>query len=529
MRKTILQIFYVAALTTLLVASPYFSVETYSDWNMQLDYQTVRPITSVEWQGYMNQWDMFKCDIGIPYPITTNFATAELYVIENAPDITEEPGLVMTWGEENMPQGEYASGWVYEYGVDPDLSNSIIQITVIPPQFDDMGNQILNVSFGIKDASGAIRSWHWVCGPAGLPWAMPTTITIDTSITGLFASTPTASGYMNNPAFDITQAMSFIVDENANWVGGSTPIPAPGQLIAKPWNLWQDLIVKTSDRPNGMTVGINPEIHQDIENLELWPNDYHMEFILVSFDPKNPLIAYPPVLLSHVDDIFLEFSYSIVPLGSTGEGEYKVTLDWSNPANGSIPYCTIIHLGFEFEVINQNIVLDVKGWWTKDGVPIGELDPTLNNGGYSPILGFEIVDGTINPPPLEQFGLSQKLTLFNGGGIEGDSGVIPVNLVGLQIAKVSASEIEQLLGEYPFGQLNRNSPLQNSLPWQYVFYNGATVAPSNPVPMPPDSFFDVFFEIDLGEPMLINAGDFVVVREMIEFTNNNGIVEQLWS
>ncbi|MGB9623975.1 MAG: hypothetical protein ACPMAQ_03870 [Phycisphaerae bacterium] len=66
---------------------------------------------------------------------------------------------------------------------------------------------------------------------------MPTAIMIQPAVFGVAATTPVASGFMNNPAFNIVQSAVFIADENAQWVGGVLPIPPPGaQVPAGLWN-----------------------------------------------------------------------------------------------------------------------------------------------------------------------------------------------------------------------------------------------------------------------------------------------------
>jgi len=154
----------------------------------------------------------------------------------------EDAGLVMAWGELGLPSGNYSSAWEYDYLLDPDLSNSTITVTVTPPQFGAAG-QINAVSFGIKDINGNIRSWWWSC-PAPIPWNAPTTIKIDTSKVGVAAANPVATGFANNPAFNIKNSQFFIVDENFKWIFGQMPVPPPGQpQFGVMWNYWHNLIV----------------------------------------------------------------------------------------------------------------------------------------------------------------------------------------------------------------------------------------------------------------------------------------------
>ncbi len=234
------------------LADPNFLIDSQTEWQAALGGGgggggIVEPMAPPEWSAYMSQWSMFLME-GEPYPTTTVFVQptlpqGQLYVYPGGGSgYPSDAGLVMVWAP--TAPGEYASAWNYVYGLDPDLSNSVINVTVTAPQWGATG-QIRNVSFGIRDAAGAIRSWHWKCGPGNpIPWGVPTTITITPSIASVNATTPVASGFMNNPAFNIVMSMRFIVDENARWVGGALPVPPPGsQVPVGLWNYWHNLMV----------------------------------------------------------------------------------------------------------------------------------------------------------------------------------------------------------------------------------------------------------------------------------------------
>lgn len=241
------------------LCKPHFLIDSELEWlealNADWPQANIIPMSPAEWNnpdwGYMMQWSDYL-EEGDPYP-TNEFLPPELYVYpgdddESAPD-PDSPGLVMRWGEQDQPAGGYSSAWKYDYGLDPDLSNSIITVTVMPPS----GSMISNISLGMQDVNGNIRSWHWTCGPTGvIPYDVKTPITIDTTITGLAAATPAATGYANNPAFNLKQVQNFIADENSTWVGGPTPVPPAGQTGAI-WNYWYYLKV-TPKLPGG---GVN--------------------------------------------------------------------------------------------------------------------------------------------------------------------------------------------------------------------------------------------------------------------------------
>jgi hypothetical protein len=231
----------------------YFLLDSMLQWDKALHSQWpdpfIKALPESEWNDYMSQWNDPDSEIeGQPYPETT-FLPPELWVYEGGGSGGTDPcdgGLVMGWGEDNPDTGDYASAWRYDYGDDPDLRNSTITITVTAPQFGVSGVQINAVSFAITDTMGRRRSWWWNVGnpPAAIQWNTPTTITINTAVTGSSAASPTATGYMNTAGFDLSQAQCFDVDENGSWVFNSVPVPPPGTSnFVGLWNYWHNLMV----------------------------------------------------------------------------------------------------------------------------------------------------------------------------------------------------------------------------------------------------------------------------------------------
>jgi hypothetical protein len=244
------------ALITLLFSSttvlgrPYFLLGSQQEWQQALDGNNIRPMTSSEWTDYMYGWQ-HNLKEGQPYP-DTNFLPAQLWVYAggdgNGPDPNfdpNEPGLVMFWGDQNTPDGNYASAWKWVYGSDPDLRNSTIQVTVTPPKLGPSG-QINAVSVAVGGGAGKWCQWWWSVGnpPASIPWNVPTTVTINTAIAGVAAANPPATGYASTPGFNLTQAQYIAADENFHWNFGQVQIPPPGQPSGiGMWNWWRDLSV----------------------------------------------------------------------------------------------------------------------------------------------------------------------------------------------------------------------------------------------------------------------------------------------
>ena len=228
----------------------HFLLDNEAEWlealNGEWPQPNISPMTPAEWHdpdwGYMKQWSEY-CEEGDPYP-NVEFLPPELRVWpgDNDPGSPQpdDAGLVMVWGDTSSQDGKsYGSAWKYDYGLDPDLTNCIITVTVTPPS----AMPISNVSLGMQDVNGNIRSWQWTCGPGGvLPHDVPTTIKIDTALMGTGAANPTATGFTNNPAFDIMLVQFIIADENGTWVA-QQPAPPPGGQNPAIWNYWHNLSV----------------------------------------------------------------------------------------------------------------------------------------------------------------------------------------------------------------------------------------------------------------------------------------------
>ena len=185
-------------LGTASCGSPYFCLESETEWNEALMTGHIQPVAPYEWDDYMIQWDD-HLEEGDPYP-ENEFRLHNLYVYGGGGGGFTDPedaGLVMYWGAPPPadPPVTYSAAWRYRYWLDPNLSNSTITVTVTAPQFDPAtNNQITTVSFGIQDAAGLIRAWHWKCGPGNpIRWSVPTQITINTALTGLNAANPTSA------------------------------------------------------------------------------------------------------------------------------------------------------------------------------------------------------------------------------------------------------------------------------------------------------------------------------------------------
>jgi hypothetical protein len=236
--KWLILIGFAGVATASGLAYPYFEIETVQDWRMSLEGGSVVPVDQAQWDEYMMHWQTGEV-IGDPYPMS-DFWLAQLYLYDGGqPPYPTDGGLVMAWGDQPMSDLN-SSAWAYQYGSDPDLSSALVTLTAFAPP------GITKVSFGVRDANGNDRAWYWNVGVnPGFPNGVYVTVTIDLSQTGLAATNPPADAYLNTPGFDITQAMTFLLDETFHIGMTPTPIPPPaGPAMALWWNAWRDLKVE---------------------------------------------------------------------------------------------------------------------------------------------------------------------------------------------------------------------------------------------------------------------------------------------
>lgn len=268
-----------------------------------------------------------------------------------------------------------------------------------------------------------------------------------------------------------------------------------------------------------VTASITLDVHQDIQGIA--PNDFHVVGQIKSY-------ISAPTLAWHSDGPFTSFTYTItktVPADPT-DPWYDFTADWSMP--GGIPYCTVIHLGLLFDVEGSNTTINLKGWWTLNGRPVGEIITGQVNKGFVPIIGFDVDDNMA--------GQGQKIRLTNGNQenppLPAPPGPIPPP-IPVQIVKMDVIVFHA-------GQAPKPDDLTETGPqatWNWVPVNNANGMPigtQNPLYIAPDSFFDIFLSPKPGfpsasSPVVIENGGFLVARTLNQFTNNSGELESRWA
>lgn len=272
---------------------------------------------------------------------------------------------------------------------------------------------------------------------------------------------------------------------------------------------------------SAIVVAISFDVHQDIPPPAPSPNDFHVEGLICS----NSGVA--PVVTMHDDAVFPQFTYSIVPAGLPDPCWFFFTANWSG---APVAYCTTLHLGLAFDVEGENVIFDLVGWWTLNGVPVGNIIGGLPNQGRTPMVGFRVQD--VPPQPAGQF-----VRIVNGDVLPPAPPFpvpIPIEVRGMDVVALPPGGLVGQLGPNWLQEV-RLGGLQQTLPWVPVNNrNGLPISPMNPLYMVPDSFFDVFLEVpQIGEPaplfpITIPPGGFLLVRSQMAFMNNAGQMENQW-
>ena len=249
--KKFLWLWMLCVLCSVVSASPYFLIDSEEEWNEALyagpGQNSVREAMPHEWEEFMIQRELYPAD-GDPVEPSL-FLTPELYVYEGDPEDPNTPDdacLVMAWGDPGFPEDNYASGYVFEYGEDPDLRNCTLKVTVHPPA------AIVMVAFGLTDIFGNQCSWTWYV-PTNIPSSppgQPTTIIINTNnipALGVNSANPASANFSYNPGFKMNMVSSIFITETFHNTPGVYPPPTPGGGATYfYWNAWDNIVITPS-------------------------------------------------------------------------------------------------------------------------------------------------------------------------------------------------------------------------------------------------------------------------------------------
>ena len=157
-------------LVSMANASPLFSLDTQADWQNALNSGKISEVTAK-----YDALDHYGIE-GIDYAV----ATATLSALNNAQSGGLGDGLQMEWGNDENDIAQVAA-WEYTYDADPDLTGTILSLTVTPPA--SVPPVILSVSLTLTDTAFGSMSWFWDVippgpGPTGVPMGIPSLITL---------------------------------------------------------------------------------------------------------------------------------------------------------------------------------------------------------------------------------------------------------------------------------------------------------------------------------------------------------------
>ena len=204
-------------------STPYFSLDSFSDWNSAVGGGTISPVTT----PYPALEELYGTDFA--------FTTPELYVMTSAESEQLDDGLVMYWGDPQAPpEIPQVASWQYTFPLDPDLTGTTLHLTVMPPP------GILSVSLTLNDAAGGWASWAWSL-PLLVPNA-PFPIIIDPTIMGPQAGSTVFK--LSVTGFDPKTAISIQADELAVGPGQWVQFPqVPVVGGVQPWNYWSAMAI----------------------------------------------------------------------------------------------------------------------------------------------------------------------------------------------------------------------------------------------------------------------------------------------
>ena len=247
------------------------------------------------------------------------------------------------------------------------------------------------------------------------------------------------------------------------------------------------LVASSAD---AIEAGVNPDIYN---NTGQEATDFHVKGRLKSGWPGLNW-ADPPTLVYHIDDVFQDFSYSISPDSSSpGQNEYVFTADWKNPFDGvPIPPGGQIHIGLMLDLYCNNLIIELEGWWTYRDEEIGKVL----------IPGFMVLDTGLDPQdPDGNREVPQLVQILNQSGME----------PGFEIPRVMAMDVavvkEWMIQEFFGGEIANlfellNERQQGQLELMGIQWRGVPeeIIPEDGLDFTVDSFFDVFFDIEIPSP-----------------------------
>lgn len=141
---------------------------------------------------------------------------------------------------------------------------------------------------------------------------------------------------------------------------------------------------------SGIVVGLNDDVHFDYDGVVA--NDFHIEGDVHSSGGIWPKVTDIHVFGDPGTGTWVVDGYCLTQVGPE---DWFFTCDFST--NGYIQYCQWIHFGIMFDVEGKNIITNLVGWWTLDGIPLmseGGLEEATTGLKQVAITGFDVYGET---------------------------------------------------------------------------------------------------------------------------------------
>lgn len=136
---------------------------------------------------------------------------------------------------------------------------------------------------------------------------------------------------------------------------------------------------------SAIVVGLNDDVHFDYDGVVA--NDFHIEGNVHSSGGIWPKVTDIHVFGDPGTGTWVVNGYCLTQVGPE---DWFFTCDFST--NGYIQFCQWIHFGIMFDVEGKNIITNLVGWWTLDGIPLMENTNLENVQGLKQvaITGFDV-------------------------------------------------------------------------------------------------------------------------------------------
>lgn len=236
---------------------------------------------------------------------------------------------------------------------------------------------------------------------------------------------------------------------------------------------------------SALVVGLNDDVHFDYPGEA---NDFHIEGVIYSAGGVTPTVTNIIVFGDPGTGNWVVTQYGLIP---DGPGRWKFYAHFET--DGRIVFCQWIHFGIMFDVEAKNIIAELEGWWTLDGVPLVDL---LGENRQVPVTGFDV----------SGVGVGKTLKVTNDTNIP-----VVVNQLELTVSNVQIPLEDMFING--LGRPNLPSPKFPNLVWHDV--------PGLPLTLQPGQFFEIQL-INVGIMML--PGQFLEMRGEQYMNGTKGVL-----